>query len=186
MDNVIRKLAGIFAGLAVFGIPANAQLGSQTTTFSGTIPLSCNASGNQNANLVLTQLDNFEGNSNSITFNSNGAVKLQLDTVNIIAAPAGTTNYIWTATLKNSGNNVIASADSASGSSPVTFANGLTNQNSFTVGLSVQNSTGNLIPGLYTAEVTIDCISNNVTPPPGPQAPPADIGLFFGGSRSIG
>lgn len=155
-------MAGVAASLLALASPVGAQLASQTTNFSGTIPVACNVlSGNgQNANLVLTQLDNFQGSSSTITFEANADVNLQLAAVDIVAAPQGTSNYTWLATLNDAGNNVIASADPSNASSTVNYSNGLTNQQSFTVKLSIQPNTSFLLPGTYTANVTLDCLAN--------------------------
>jgi len=159
---VFQKVAGVAASLLALASPVDAQLASQTTNFTGTVPAACNVlgGGNQNANLVLTQLDNFQGSSNSISFEANADVNLQLAAVSIVAAPQGTSNYTWLATLNDAGNNVIASADPSNASSLVNYSSGLTNQQTFTVKLSIQPNTSFLIPGTYTADVTLDCLAN--------------------------
>lgn len=153
------------AGLAVMGaaaMPAQAQLASQSTQFSGSVPAICQVVDQVNASSPMTYVDGvLSGSSQPFSFASNGSVALQLRQVDINAAPANTSNYTWNAGLKVNNGAQITSATQAGASAVIPYANGLTANDDFQMTLAV-NAPANVLmaQGTYTATVTTDCIAN--------------------------
>lgn len=161
-----RNLLGLF-GMASFGaatlaaLPANAQLASQSSQFTGTVPAVCQVADPVNATTPMTYQGNtLTGTTNAFSFESNGNVSLQLRQVQIDAAPANTGNYTWAGVLKvNNGANV-TSATQAGASAVIPYANGLTANDDFQMALTVSAPAGVLMAqGVYTATLTTDCIA---------------------------
>ena len=78
---------------AMSGLPSFAQLASQESTFTGTVPAVCTVSDQVQATTPMslngggTELS---GLTDDFNFLSNGAVSVQLRAVNVTAQPAGT------------------------------------------------------------------------------------------------
>lgn len=153
------------AGLAVMGaaaMPAQAQLASQSTQFSGSVPAICQVVDQVNASSPMTYVNGvLSGESQPFSFASNGSVALQLRQVAINAAPESTGNYTWNAGLKVNNGAQITSATQAGASAVIPYANGLTANDDFQMTLAV-NAPANVLmaQGTYTATVTTDCIAN--------------------------
>jgi hypothetical protein len=159
---MIRRFAFI-AGSAVIlsGGAANAQLASQSSEFSGTVPAICQVADPVNASTPMSYVDGvLSGTTNAFSFQSNGAVQLQLRQVQINASPANTGNYTWNGVLKvNNGANV-ASSTQAGASAVVPYPNGLTANEDFQMSLAVSAPAGTLMAqGNYVALLTTDCIA---------------------------
>ena len=160
MDNGLK--ISITLGLSLITLPVGAvPLSSQTTTFSGTVPVTCNVSGGStNVNLVLTGLNNLQGGGSNVSFEANANVDLQLGAIGVTATPTGTSSYSWVAELRDAGNNVIASSDKSNASSLVNYSSGLTSSTTFTVWMNIAPNTGFFKPGTYTGAVTLDCLAH--------------------------
>lgn len=148
-------------GLIAANAPANAQLASQSSEFSGSIPAICQVADPVNASTPMTYVDGvLSGTTNAFSFQSNGAVQLQLRQVQINAAPANTGNYTWAAGLQVNNGAQITSSTQAGASAIIPYANGLTANDDFQMSLAVSAPQGVLMAqGTYTALVTTDCIA---------------------------
>lgn len=152
------------AALAVAsGVPAFAQLASQESTFTGTVPVVCTVSDQVQATTPMslngggTEL---AGLTDDFNFESNGDVSVQLRAVNVTAQPAGTTSYSFDGSLNDSGTE-IASATANNGSSAVPYSGGLAGNENFSMGLLISAPGGAVLnPGSYTAVLTTDCIAS--------------------------
>lgn len=154
-----------FLGLAVVGaaaVPVQAQLASQSTQFSGSVPAVCQVADTVNTSSPMTYVDGvLSGVSEAFSFQSNGSVALQLRQVQINASPANATNYNWDAGLRENNGVQLASATQEGASAVLPYANGLTANDDFQMTLSVRAPEGVLMAqGNYVATVTTDCIAN--------------------------
>jgi hypothetical protein len=162
MDNGLK--ISILLGFALAAIPVSAttptNLSSKTTTFTGTVPVSCQLNNSVNTvTMSLTSMNLFEGTTTDIGVNSNSPVTLSLSPVTVSATPTGTSSYSWAAALMDgAGGTLLSTTDSSSAASTVDYNNGITNTN-FKVRLSVGPASGNVKPGTYTGTVTLDCLS---------------------------
>ncbi len=151
-------------GLALAAIPVSAttptNLATKTTTFTGTVPVSCELDNNVNSvTMSLTSMNLFQGTTTDIGVNSNAPVTLSLSPVTVSATPTGTSSYSWTAALMDgAGGTLMTTTESSASASTVDYNNGITNTN-FKVRMSVGPSSGNVKPGTYTGTVTLDCLS---------------------------
>ena len=148
---------------AVSGLPSFAQLASQESTFTGTVPAVCTVSDQVQATTPMslngggTEL---AGLTDDFNFLSNGAVSVQLRAVNVTAQPAGTAGYNFSGSLNDSGT-LIASATAAGASSVVSYAGGLAGNEDFSMGLLISAPGGAVLnQGSYTAVLTTDCIAS--------------------------
>lgn len=148
-------------GLIAANAPANAQLASQSSEFSGSVPAICQVADPVNASTPMTYVDGvLSGTTNAFSFQSNGAVQLQLRQVQINASPANTANYTWAAGLQVNNGAQITSSTQAGASAVIPYANGLTANDDFQMSLAVSAPQGVLMAqGTYTALVTTDCIA---------------------------
>jgi hypothetical protein len=162
---MLRSFAAAASGLtlALAGLPASAQLASQSSEFSGTVPAICQVADPVNASTPMSYVDGvLSGTTNAFSFASNGAVQLQLRQVQINAAPANTGNYTWNAGLQVNNGAQVTSATQAGASAVIPYANGLTANDDFQMTLAVSAPQGTLMAqGTYTALVTTDCIAPN-------------------------
>lgn len=162
---MFRSFAGVagLAALALNALPASAQLASQSSEFSGTVPAICQVADPVNASTPMTYVDGvLSGTTNAFSFQSNGAVQLQLRQVQINAAPANTGNYTWNAGLRVNNGAQITGSTQAGASAVIPYANGLTANEDFQMTLAVSAPAGTLMAqGVYTALVTTDCIAPN-------------------------
>lgn len=154
------KLA-LGAILLTASLPAYAQLASQTSEFSGTVPPICQVADPVNASTPMTYTNGvLSGTTNAFSFASNGPVQLQLRQVAIQASPAGTGNYTWAAGLQVNNGAQVTSSTQAGASAIIPYANGLTANDDFQMTLAVSAPQGVLMAqGTYTALVTTDCIA---------------------------
>lgn len=156
------RLALAAAGASLLAAaPASAQLASQSSEFSGTVPAICQVADPVNATTPMTYVNGvLSGTTNAFSFQSNGAVQLQLRQVQINAAPANTGNYTWAAGLQVNNGAQITSSTQAGASAIIPYANGLTANDDFQMSLAVSAPQGTLMAqGTYTALVTTDCIA---------------------------
>ena len=162
MDSGFFKFLISSLGIALAALPVGAvtTLDSKTTTFTGTVPSSCEIGNNVNTvTMTLTTLDRFEGQTNDLSFDSNVPVTLSLTPVTVSATPSGTSSYTWTAALiDNAGGTVASTTDSSSTNSTVAYNNGVSNTN-LKIRMSVASASGNIKTGTYTGSVTVDCLS---------------------------
>lgn len=153
---------GMAAIPALIGGAAQAQLASQSSQFSGTVPPLCRVTDLVNPTTTMSFLnDKLSGTTNDFSFESNGNIALQLRAVDVVSAPDGTGNYTWAAGLKVNNGAELASATQAGASATVAYPNGLTSNDDFQMTLSVSAPQGQLMrQGTYVAVVTTDCIVN--------------------------
>lgn len=150
-------------GLSLIALPVGAvPLSSQTTTFSGTIPVACEYfGGSASVTMTRSSLNQLEGVTPNFWYNANAAVKLSLSPVTITTAPSGTTSYNWLAQLLDVSNNPIAgTTPSSSQNAEALYNSGLVSADTFSLRLRVDpNSSSFMKPGTYTGSVTLDCIA---------------------------
>jgi hypothetical protein len=156
------SLVGLGSLILVSSLPAHAQLASQSTQFSGTVPAVCQVVDPVQASTPMSYQGNtLSGTTNDFSFQSNGNVALQLRAVQIESAPVNTGNYVWNAGLKVNNGNQIATSTQSAPSSPVAYPNGLTANDDFQMTLSISAPGGTLMAqGVYVATVTTDCIAS--------------------------
>ena len=160
-----RNLLGLFGmfslgAVSLAAIPAQAQLASQSSQFTGTVPALCRVADAVNATTAMTYADNtLSGVTNPFSFESNGNVSLQLRAVEIVGAPSAASNYNWAAGLKVNNGAQVAQATQNNASSAVPYANGLTANDDFQMTLAIANGGNMLAQGTYIAQVTTDCIA---------------------------
>ena len=154
--------AGLLALAAINGLPAFAQLASQDSTFTGTVPAICTVSDQVQATTPMTLSGGgtvLAGETDQFNFVSNGAVSVQLRAVDVLAQPTGTGAYSFDGRLEDSGTS-IATATPSSASSLVAYNGGLGGNEDFTMGLDISAPGGAVLAaGTYTAKLTTDCIA---------------------------
>ena len=143
-------------------MPAQAQLASQSTKFSGSVPAICEVVDVVSSSSPMTYVDGvLSGTSQPFSFQSNGGVALQLRQVEVNTAPANTASYAWNAGLLVNNGAGITSSTQERPSAVVPYANGLTARDDFQMTLAVSAPEGVLMAqGNYVATVTTDCIAN--------------------------
>lgn len=161
-----RNLLGLFGmfslgAVSLAAMPAQAQLASQSSQFSGTVPAVCQVADPVNATTPMTFSGGvLSGTTNAFSFQSNGNVSLQLRQVQIDAAPANTGNYTWGGVLKVNNGADITSATQAGASAIIPYAAGLTANDDFQMSLTVSAPNGVLMAqGTYTGTLTVDCLA---------------------------
>jgi hypothetical protein len=160
-----RNLLGLFGmfslgAVSLAAIPAQAQLASQSSQFTGTVPALCRVADAVNATTAMTYANNtLSGTTNPFSFESNGNVSLQLRAVEIVGAPSGSESYNWAAGLRVNNGAQLAQATQNGASSAVPYANGLTANDDFQMTLAIANGGNMLAQGTYIANVTTDCIA---------------------------
>ncbi len=157
---MIGSLGATFA-LSAIAFPAQAQLASQSTQFSGSVPPVCQVVDPVQASTPMTfQGNTLSGVTNAFSFESNGNVALQLRQVQIDAAPENTGNYAWNAGLRINNGQQLAQATQNAASSSVPYPNGLTANDDFQMTLNISAPNNVLMAqGTYVATVTTDCIA---------------------------
>ena len=160
-----RKLIGSLGvlSLSAFAFPAQAQLASQSTQFSGSVPALCRVADSVNATTPMSfNGTTLSGVSDDFSFESNGNVNLQLRAVQIDSAPDNTGNYAWAGGLRINNGQQLASSTPQAASSLVNYPNGLTANDDFQLTLNISAPQGALMAqGTYVATVTADCIAPN-------------------------
>ena len=160
-----RNLLGLFGmfslgAVSLAAIPAQAQLASQSSQFTGTVPALCRVADAVNATTAMTYANNtLSGTTNAFSFESNGNVSLQLRKVEVVGAPSAASNYTWAAGLRVNNGAQLAQATKDNASVAVPYANGLTNNDDFQMTLNITNGGAMLAQGNYIAQVTTDCIA---------------------------
>ena len=154
-----------YVGMALMGLaamPAQAQLASQSTQFSGSVPAVCQVADTVNTSSPMSYVDGvLSGESQAFSFESNGSVALQLRQVQINARPGNATNYSWAAGLRVNNGVQLASATQDGASAVIPYADGLTPNDDFQMTLAIRAPEGVLMAqGNYVATVTTDCIAN--------------------------
>ena len=162
MKSSLSAVAGIVALLGL-NAPVMAQLASQESTFTGTVPAVCTVSDQVQATTPMslngggTEL---AGLTDDFNFISNGAVSVQLRAVNVTAQPAGTNSYKFDGSLNDS-NTEIATATANNSSAAVPYPSGLVGNEDFSMGLVISVPNGSVLTqGQYTAVLTTDCIAS--------------------------
>ena len=144
-------------GFALAPSAAVAQLATDTTTFTGTVPGACTISnGGQNKTMAFNN-NTLAAETDPITINSNVLANLTIGTLTEVAKANGS-NPTATATLTDLGGNQQAvTATVGNNSNAMQFINnGMTNANhTVKIGLSVANAN---IPGTYTYTVVLSCL----------------------------
>jgi hypothetical protein len=163
---MFRRLAigaGAIAISAATTPAAFAQLASQNSIFQGTVPPVCQVADAVQPTTPLSYLNNqLTGVTNPFSFQSNGNVSLQLRQVEVLAAPAGTNAYQYRLGLNVNNGAELLAADSAAGSGPVNYPNGLTANDDFTMSMAVSAPGNSLMAqGAYQIRGTVDCVIAN-------------------------
>lgn len=161
---MIKKIAlGAGIGLASLSLslPSYAQLASQSTQFSGSVPALCRVADSVNATTPMSfNGTTLSGVSDDFSFESNGNVNLQLRAVQIDQAPANTSGYSWNGGLRVNNGAQLASATPDGASALVNYPNGVTANDDFQMTLSISAPQGALMAqGAYIATLTTDCIA---------------------------
>ena len=140
-------------------LPAQAQLSSQTTSFTGTVPLSCDlTSGSSSVTMTANGSNSISGTTPSFYYTSNAAVKLALSPVTVNATPTGT-SYNWQAVLFKGGTSVATTDESSSSPAEVSYSSGLSSSDAFTLQMNVNSSSSTMAVGTYTGTITLDCLA---------------------------
>lgn len=164
MLRILTSLAAMSTAAAPFlFLPAaNAQLASQSSEFSGSVPPLCRVADPVNTSTPMSFDGNqLAGTTNAFSFESNGNIALQLRQVQILNAPDQTAGYTWAAGLRVNNGNQIAGSTQDGASASIPYANGLTANDDFQMTLRVSAPGNNLMrQGNYVALVTTDCIVN--------------------------
>lgn len=144
-------------GFALAPSAAIAQLATDTTTFTGTVPGACTiTNGGQNVNLSYAN-NTLTAETTAITINSNVLANLTIGTVTEVAKANGS-NPTATATLTDiAGNQQAVTATVGNDSNAMAFINnGMTNANhTVKIGMNVADAN---IPGTYTYTVVLSCL----------------------------
>ena len=147
---------------AMSGLPSFAQLASQYSTFTATVPPICTVSDTVQGTTPMTLNGGgteLTGITDDFNFVSNGAVSVQLRSVSVIDQPTGTSGYSFTGSLNDSGA-PINWANATSADPPVAYASGLAGDEDLSMGLTISDSGSMLLPGTYTSILTTDCIAS--------------------------
>jgi hypothetical protein len=151
-------LAVLGASITVGAFPSWAQLDSETATFTATVNEQCDIQ-NFPATTTLLETSSSVLGAESTAFSvvSNAPVNLQLSNLTVNSEPNGAT-FTWTARLVTSaGGSPLAEATVGNDSALVNYANGI-NTNDLKIGMYATSGTI-LVPGNYSASVTLDCLS---------------------------
>jgi hypothetical protein len=161
--TTFQRLLGLVGvtSMVAYSLPIKAQLASQSTQFSGTVPPVCQVVDPVQASTPLSYQGNtLSGTTNAFSFESNGNVALQLRQVQIDSAPSGTGNYGWNAGLKVNNGEQLAQSTQNAPSSSVAYPNGLNSNDDFQMTLNISAPNNTLMnQGTYVATVTTDCIA---------------------------
>lgn len=165
---MLQRLAmGI--GLALLGataLPAQAQLASSSTQFSGTAPQICQVGAPIQAEtpMAVTNGGNgLMGETSAFSFVSNTPVGLQLRSVTIDSAPTGANGSYVAGLHDGASGGVLLTATNANASTVKDYAEPLTSTNTFKMRLNIEAPTGStLTAGNYVSTVTVDCLSPNI------------------------
>ena len=164
MKTLSRLLVPIAASLPVLGIAvamptsAQANLASQTTTFSGDVPGTCSfPAGSGQSVTMLPSGATLSGTSTAITVRANGSVNLSLSALTFTANPNGTTPTA-TATLNNvtGGASVLGTATVGTDMASTALNNTANQDHDVTIGMAVAQATE---PGTYTTTVVLTCLT---------------------------
>lgn len=164
MKTLSKLLVAIAASFPVLGIaiamPAavQAQLASQTTTFSGDVPGTCQFDLGANQNVSMSPSGaTLSGTSSNIGILANGSVNVALADVTMTANPANTTPAP-TATLNNvtGGAAVLGTATPGNNMGSTALNNSSNQSHNVTIGMAV---TGATLPGTYTTTVVLQCLT---------------------------
>lgn len=161
--NIFTRVLGLVGvtSIVAYSLPTKAQLASQSSQFSGTVPAVCQVVDPVNASTAMSYQGNtLSGTTNAFSFESNGNVNLQLRAVQIDSAPENSSSYYWNAGLKVNNGNTIATSNQNAPSSAVNYPNGLTANDDFQMTLNISAPNNVLLSqGTYVATVTTDCIA---------------------------
>ena len=165
MRTITGRLVRLSAAFSVAGAaliaPGVAQanpLATQTTTFSGDVPGTCQFDLGANQNVSMTPSGaTLSGTSTNIGVNANGSVNVALASVTMAAAPQGTTP-VPTATLNNvtGGAAVLGTATVGNNMASTPLNNASNVSHNVTIGMAV---TGATAPGTYTTTVVLQCLT---------------------------
>lgn len=157
--KLVSAVLGASAASVVVGaFPSWAQLSSETATFTATVIEQCTISGFPSSTTLLETSSSVLGAvSTAFSVSSNAPVNLQLSNLTVNSEPSGPT-FTWTARLDDSsGGTPLAEATVGNDSSLVNYAQGI-NANDLQVAMYVNSGT-TLVPGNYSASITLDCLS---------------------------
>ena len=127
-------------------------------TFTGTVTESCSINGlSTTPVLTRTSDDTLAGSTGAFTVTANTDVDLQLTNLTVTQAPSGTSGYTWSSSL-NADATTIGTATIGNDSTAVTYQLGDLDGVSFSIDASVI-SPDVLIPGTYTAAISLDCVA---------------------------
>ena len=159
---MFKRIFGLAALTALAtATPAQAQLASQSTEFTGSVGAICRVGTPIQAQTPLAFVnDTLNGTTGAFSFESNGPVSLQLRQVQINASPANTANYTYDLGLNVHNGARITGATQAGASAVIPYANGLAVNDNFAMELTIAPPEGTLIAqGTYTATAVVDCLA---------------------------
>ena len=157
--SILSLVAFGHIGMFLSPTAAIAQLATDTTTFTGTVPGACTITGlGGPVSLSYTNANNgtLAATSGNIVVNANVAAKVSVGALTNTAKPTGS-NPVATATLNDvtDSQNGIASATVGNNSSSVALGNTVNANHNVAINMT---ATGSSIPGTYTWTVVLSCL----------------------------
>ena len=155
--RVLSLVALGHIGFGLFPSAAVAQLATDTTTFTGTVPGTCTiGNGTQNVNMSYAN-NTLSAETANITINSNVLANLTIGTVTEVAKATGSNPTATASLIDTAGNQQTVTATVGNDSNPMQFINnGMTGANhTIKIGMSVADAN---IPGTYTYTVVLSCL----------------------------
>lgn len=161
LNRFVPILGLSWIGLA--SLPAQAQLNSASSQFSGTAPNICQVGSPIQANTAMNVTaggNGLSGETSPFSFVSNTPVDLQLRSVTIDNAPPGSNGNYQAGLVEGASNAEVLQASNANGSGLKRYAQPLVTTDTFRMRLAIAAPTGAMLTaGDYVSTVTVDCLS---------------------------
>ena len=152
-----------FTGLSLTMLPAQAQLSSASTKFSGTAPNICQVGTAIQANTpmsVTTGGNGLTGETAQFSFVSNTPVDLQLRSITVDSAPKGSNGTYQAGLVEGSSKDEVLQASDSKASGLKRYAQPLVATDNFSMRLAIAAPQGAMLTaGSYVSTVTVDCLS---------------------------
>lgn len=151
------------SGISLTILPAQAQLNSASSQFSGTAPSICQVGTPIQTTTAMTMTaagNGMTGETAPFSFVSNTPVDLQLRSVTINDAPVGTNATYQAKLVEGAGNAEVLEANNTNSSALKRYTQPLVATDNFSMRLAIAAPSGAVLTaGNYVSTVTVDCLS---------------------------
>jgi hypothetical protein len=151
------------AGLGLTVLPAQAQLSSASSQFTGTAPNICQVGSPIQANTAMNVTgggNGLSGETSPFSFVSNTPVDLQLRSVTVDKAPDGSNGSYQAGLVEAASKAEVLQASNTNASGLKRYAQPLVTTDTFSMRLAIAAPKGGMLTaGNYVSTVTVDCLS---------------------------